>query len=89
MDPYLATFTAFLSTASDEAPEVVPLQPFSGAFALTGLRDANTTRDLPELLPFFLANLSEQLASNRWPDRQVGNLVATYFTPITARSAPN
>ena len=59
MDPYLKTLTASFYHFARSA-EVVSLHPFSGPFAFTGLRDANTTRDPPELLPFFLANLSKQ-----------------------------
>ena len=59
MDPYFPTFTASFYRFIRSA-EVVSLHPFSGPFAFTGLRDANTTRDSPQLLPFFLANLSKQ-----------------------------
>ena len=56
---YLTTFTTsfYRFIRSDK---VVSLQPFSGPFAFTRLRDANTTRDPPELLPFFVVNLSKQ-----------------------------
>ena len=59
MDPYLPTFTASFYRFRRSA-EVVSLQPFSGASTFTGSRDANTTRDPPELLPFIVVNLSKQ-----------------------------